>query len=131
MTPIPIAIRAPIENDQAFIISSFLHSWRGYGDNALMKNETYFARLKPLAERIAHGAVVLAVNPEDEWQMFGWIAFAPGRMHYAYTKSAYRRMGVFTRLHEAAGSPSVATRVGRLWPELRDKFLLTYDPGAQ
>ncbi len=130
-----ILIRPAVDSDHACVISNFLKSYRLEGRNQHMSNAVYYAHFTRAAVAMAHGTVLVAVNPEDDWQILGWLALEPGdgvRLAYAYVKSPFRRMGIFTRLLSHAnpeGAPVTAARTGRLFIPLRDRFDITFTPG--
>lgn len=128
----PIVIRPASVDDAAFVISSYLKSQRNEGHNALMSNDVYYARVKPRVERmIARDQVIVACSPEDAWHLYGWLAYEPGVVHYAYVKFPYRRFGIGRALF-AKANPSalsvIATHSCRDFPAIRDKFRLLFDP---
>jgi GNAT superfamily N-acetyltransferase len=58
-----------------------------------------------LAARIlAKGAVLVACDPSDNDQIYGWCAVDPGKriLYYMYVKNTYRRAGVGLALMRAA-----------------------------
>lgn len=113
-----------------------MNSQRSEGSFPHMATETYVAVQLPRVTRaLARSQVVVACNPEEPGQIFGWICFERSGLgtviHYVYTKHVFRRMGVATALFSAAnpsGGPVTVTSTGRLFEDLRAKYSLTYDP---
>lgn len=130
MTTIPIALRAPTAEDLPLILNSWLESHREEDGNGRMSNDVYFAIHKPRIVAILQRATTLiAANPDDPWQVYGWICYEGGVVHYVYVKyHSFRRMRVATRLMAEAGNPRIATATGRLWDTLRQAWGVSYDP---
>jgi hypothetical protein len=42
--------------------------------------------------------VTMAVNPDDDQQILGFLAHEPGLLHYVFVKDLFRRQGVATKL---------------------------------
>ena len=126
---IPIVIRQASADDVALVTSSWLESHREQGDNRWMSNAVYFAVHRPrMVGILDRASVAVACNPDDAWHIYGWLAHHGAVVHYAYTKHVFRRMGVFDRLHEYAGRPSVATHTGHLYPKLAKRYGFRFDP---
>jgi hypothetical protein len=126
---LPIALRPPEATDVSLILDSWLESYREEGANRHMSNDVYFAIYRPHVVALLQSAqVVVASNPADAWQIFGWACYAPGALHYVNVKRPFRRARVATRLVEAAGSPRVATHTGVLWGPISRAWGLAYDP---
>lgn len=124
---VAILLREPRPYDLPFVLSSWMQSHREEGANALMDNDAYFAAVKPrLIEILSRSPVLVASNPEDPWQVYGWIAAEPDVLHYVYVKSVYRKFGIGRQLFDAVGRPSQCTHTGWMFPKLKDSWGLRY-----
>lgn len=128
----PVVVRTITPDDRGFVISSFLRSQRNEGDRGLIANDTYFAFMRPEAERIASGPVLIAHAPHDQWLILGWLGYEaePLALSYAYTRFSFRRMGVFDSLLRSlpATEHLPCRHVGRPFAALRARYGFTYQP---
>lgn len=126
---LPITLRDPTAEDVGVILKSWLKSHRGQDGCARMSAEVYYAIHRPrVMALLERSTVIMAVNPDDTWHVYGWICFEPGTAHYVYVKHTFRRMGVAGRLWDAAGRPKTASSTGPLWGELQARWGVVYDP---
>lgn len=126
---LPAAIRPATGEHTNAVLDTWLRSMRTDADNAHMSNEVYYAIERPRVIRmLERSRVLVAANPADDWQIYGWIAASGDRMHFVYTKYPYRRASIASRLFDAAGKPSVATHAGKNFDVLRARWLLSFDP---
>ena len=129
-------IRRVEKQDIPFILSSWLKSfWNAPAVRGMTKT-LYFRHEREAAVRlIQQSSIVMAVNPEDGDEIYGYIVYevVDGAyiMHYVYVKQAYRRKGLATNLivrtigdcevafysHRTAGSARLA-----------NKYKLNYTP---
>ncbi len=126
-------LRPLLPDDEAFVCSSFLRSARSEPAYKLMDPSVYYARLKPMAESMARGSGSVACDVEDPWHIFGWISVvAPERRcRYLYVKHTFRRAGIARSLWDSAfglGPVVVCSHVGRIFPAVRAKLSLSYEP---
>lgn len=127
---LPIRIRPPTAEDLPVIVNSWLLSARDEGTCSLMTDDVYYAIHRPrVTGLLARCTTRVACNPDDAWQVYGWLCSEPGVLHYGYTKATFRRCGVFDRLFGAAGlHGSIATATGYKWAPLTAKYALRFDP---
>lgn len=131
---IPCAFRAGAVDAGPFVFSSWLKSHRNEGDNKHMANDVYFARMQHRINSLLHrSATIVAHNPDDAGQIYGWMCFEgpPPVIHYVYVKYPFRRLGVARRLFAIAnpiGAPIRVTHTGRCSGAVKHRYQLTYDP---
>jgi GNAT superfamily N-acetyltransferase len=94
-------------SDHNFIMNSWLKSWRN-GPPRQLPNEQYYREQTFVVQQIlANSRVVVACNPEDETQIFGYIVAqdspAARFVHYLYVKQPYRRLGIARALVKETG----------------------------
>lgn len=130
----PFKIRDPKGDDLAFVLNSWLKSARSVGPAKLMTNETYYGGFRDeCVRKLDDGYVLVACNPEDEDQIYGWIAASNGVIHYLYVKLPFRNYGIGKALVRECvpqftmESTSVSTAGAHhsVWAR---KYNLQYDP---
>jgi GNAT superfamily N-acetyltransferase len=96
---LPIAIRAAVASDLAFIC----HSWRttfhlGYG--ALGSDpEHYHREISKVFERLLPTATMrIAADPADADVIIGFAVFTNSELHYVFVRKDFRRNGVANAL---------------------------------
>lgn len=102
---IPIKIRDAQEEDIPFIINSWLKSMADDPQHSWAPRDQFFRAMHDLVEYKAKTCkVAVAVLPEDETFIFGWMCAEEEELeglsvlHYAYTKTMYRKQNVASRL---------------------------------
>lgn len=132
---IPISFRRARLEDGNFVFSSWLKSYRGSDFAKHMTNDVYYGHHKSIvAALIAKSIILVACNPEDENQVFGYIVFEHERgclVHWLYVKYTYRKLGVANALigQLPNGSGGITlTHIGRSFQELKAKYNLEYNP---
>ena len=127
---IPISIRPLKAEDVPFIIHSWLNTLRYEYPFRYMETplKSFFSQLQArIKDHMAEIPALVATNTEDDDQIFGYLVYEPGIIHFAYTKEPFRRLKVFKRLQESASpGASVYTTFTRLTPVLFPS--LTYNP---
>lgn len=107
-----LAIRPAIESDQVFIADSWCSSFRTAHAAGLILMDDWRAVMgRTIGRLLARPGVrtLVAAHPgaAEGADIYGWIAVdtteQPPLVLYAYVKGPYRRMGIATRLLEAAG----------------------------
>lgn len=138
MANLPLAIRQGRVSDVPFLCSSYVRSLLNQRPWSAGERNWMAASAALLAARMLGRAVVLvAADPKDPDQIYGWIAAdATGRiLYYTYVKAAFRGAGVGTALMLAAfgdlGSPvrcahwtDGARKLERRWNLVRDSHPL-------
>lgn len=96
---LPIHLRAADSGDLSLIFSSWLRTFARSFEVADIAPKVYYARKHTQIERlIARGAVLVACNPDDHVQVYGWACTEGGAVHYVCVKPTYQRLGVARRL---------------------------------
>lgn len=87
--------------DQSFIFSSWLKSYRNYNVVAGIPNTTYFDKQHRLISRLLEKPTTLAIiacDPDDESTIYGYIIAELDTsgmvLHWVYTKHSLRGFGV-------------------------------------
>lgn len=100
MSRLPVAVRKPTDADRAFIHDSWRDSYRDAYSAGPWPMHVYHAMFDKAVDWWASWPSyrsLVAVNPADADQIYGWLAWAEGQpptLFYAYTKQAFRRLGV-------------------------------------
>lgn len=98
------------EDEFKYILDTWISSYRDSPWAGCIPNNVFpfvtEAAIKQLLERGAQLRV--AYNPERETQLLGWMCTETTRtgenvIHYAFTKSDFRKIGVFSSLKNASG----------------------------
>lgn len=103
-----IAFRPPLPTDHNFILSSWLESFRRSPNAGVLPDKPFYdshrAHLEELLSRPS-ARVLCCYSPSEAPpnDLFGFIAWQPGVLHYVYVKHAYRKMGVAKALVLQAG----------------------------
>ncbi len=105
MKKLPISLRVVSPFDIPFIKNSWLTSYRNSTYAWKIPNPVYFHEHGALiSNMISKSNILVAVNQDDEDQIFGFIVFEPHKItntsviHYLYVKSAYRHGQIATEL---------------------------------
>lgn len=126
--------------DASFVISSWLESYRGSDYAKHMPKSVYFDNYKHVVTKLlANTRVIVACNPSDDDQIFGYICFsdlvphAPV-LHYMYVKYPFRKMRIgeslfkeMQRVTEPNG-PIICTHANSLFDDKCKKYDLVYNP---
>lgn len=126
-----IKIRKAIPNDLDFITASWLNSAYDTQKRDLKKDVFFPNHNRMIKERLPFMKCLVACNPEDEDQIYGYIVYnRPGILHFGYTKSYYRRFGVFARLlAEATIQPPITvTHKAPSYKILEGKYSFMFNP---
>lgn len=102
---LPLVIRPQTDDDFAFIISSWLKSYRDGSPYMRSIANFYAIHQGPIATAIRAEPVWMAVDPSDTTQLFGFWCGDAVNCYFAYVKQFYRKQDVLTRLagHVGAG----------------------------
>ena len=138
LPPLPIAIRPMRESDLGFVTDAWLRSYRE-GNFGVPHDEFFETQRRVIKALFRQSKVALAVDPSDADQIFGFIVWQPrseGKclLHWAFTKHAFRRFGVFRHLLQIAdpeGKGALLTHKSIHFPELHKAGLpIAYAPFA-
>lgn len=97
----------PLEiTEQAFVLSSWLRSYRNSRAASLVDNPTYFSgQSQVIIHLLDSCSCLVASDPEDKAIIWGFIVFRGDVMRYVYVKHLLRRNGIARVLWESAGKP--------------------------
>ena len=105
-----VALRPKQADDESFIYSSWLRSYRSSPIVTHMNNDVYYDNHKLVIKKLLEiSDVMIACNPEDPDQIYGFICYEPGIIHYLYVKYPFRKMGLAKYL--LSSIPSDATKI--------------------
>lgn len=126
------------DRDAPFIYKSWLVNFRSSNDlEQVIDKHIYFENHKKIIEKIlGESTCLLAVNPEDDHQIFGYIVYQKIKslkiLHYTYVKSPYRKLGIATMLKKIAfgeaGAAIMTSHHTRMATILRYKWNLIFNP---
>lgn len=131
---LPVAIRplARGTREENFVRSSWLLSqrdWVFYGGEDAWDPNRFHTEQRATIDRLMASPevrVLVAHDPEDIEQAYGWVAFEGGRAHYLYVKKPLRHFGIGRSLYEAAGNPLICTARGFCFDAVKGRYGLTY-----
>jgi GNAT superfamily N-acetyltransferase len=132
-----IALRLVTPQDMPFIYNSWLKSYtENNKDFKRMGQGVYFSNYKKVLSRILDDAlIVIACNPDDKEQVYGYVVAEEHAnvCHYIYVKYTFRKLGIARRLlknihPELSEVPLACTFANKNYDLLRTKYLLTYNP---
>lgn len=122
-----VTMRSAIDSDMPAIMSSWLKSYRSSPVARHLSNEVYFSEHKRLIMTLLQrcGAAVAEIQDCDG-EIAGWLCASRPTpesivVHYCYTFSLYRKLGVARALLEHFGwrpkTPIVATHITHVYTE--------------
>jgi ribosomal protein S18 acetylase RimI-like enzyme len=133
----PVQIRPAIAEDAPFIFNSWLKSYRSSHFARYIVNTVYFTEHHKIIEKlIKENKVLVACNPEDPTQLYGYICAGTVEgffvCHYIYVKHTYRNMGIGKALlNSFEHDPSVAgiySHHTRIADRLAPRYNLVFHP---
>lgn len=102
-----LKIRPAVGTDLNFIFDTFKESLRS--DSSLGRSCKASVFKKEFAQVIDYiletSKVLIACYASNENTILGYLIFEPGIIHYAFTKRAFRKMGIQSALIESAWGP--------------------------
>jgi hypothetical protein len=100
-----VVLRRATAADVPFILNSWLRShWDAWGEPHGIPKGHYFAEAhRKACLTLSRAECLLAINPEDESHLLGYVVWEPGTLHYVYVKHPYRKEGLASRLVAATG----------------------------
>ena len=98
-----ILLRAPCDQDGSFIIDSMVREVRDHYPNTHMDKSLFYKEYKEIVKTlISKSLIVIAANPEDPDQIFGYLIFEKIEdipiIHFLYVKLTFRENGIATQL---------------------------------
>lgn len=139
---VPCSFRHVTDADLALIRSSWMRSLRESQTHRDVEASVYKTN-QPLIINglIRRSLTIMAVNPEDPTQIFGYVVATPTTsnvcvLHWLYVKSAFRKLGIGSALvreaiHETEANtnyPVCCTYISHNFNWLKDKLNLVYNP---
>lgn len=133
----PVRIRPATESDVSFIFDSWLRSYRGSKSTWGIRNPVYYGSQHRLIEGLVRRCQVLvACNHEDASQLYGYVVaeHIDGCLvvHFAYTKEAYRMLGIAAALLEQykfnKSKPTFYTHRTAVVERMERRIPLVYNP---
>lgn len=138
---LPIQYRQYQPDDESFIFSSWLKSYRNTEDCARMTNDTYFSLYKAVvAKALQNSHTIMACNPSDPTQVYGYLCYKYEDdipvIQYVYVKFTYRKLGIVRDLVQSViptvkSNPLVVTHANRIFDSLKGSHLLIYKPNLR
>lgn len=134
---VKVKFRPPTLEDKNFILNSWLKSYRNSPFAKQMINPVYFKNHEKLLKTLISSCLItIACNPEDEWQVYGYIVFENlgndvSVIHYAYVKRTFRKLGIAKQIFESINpqnTPSFYTHHTKHVDYLKNKASLIFDP---
>lgn len=110
MSNIDVAIRPMFKEDEPFILSSWLKSYRhGSFFAKRIRDHIFYKYHHAMATAILHrpsASVYVAADPQDLGVIFGYLVVEKfgekSVFHFAYVKAPFRRFGIATKLLAAS-----------------------------
>lgn len=138
---LPVAYRAPTEEDLPFIYSTWLKSYRNTDWAKHMSNDTYYFHHKAICAAILESpttVTTLICDESDPEQLYGYVVaqVIGGKplLHFAYIKYNFRKLGLMKSLIQhlgyfnTSGQVNFITHLPRNYTALRTKYNLEYNP---
>lgn len=126
-------IRDLRDEERAFVLSSWLKSYRNAPHMRLVDNNTYFAKQAANIMAILDcSRCLVAADPEDDTVLWGFIVVEFDFCHYVYVKHLMRHHGLARALWSAAGRPPWASALTHAGEAIfrKHKDVLRFDPFA-
>ena len=138
MSDIPFRLRPIALEDESFIYSSWLKSYRNSDFGSLMNNDVYFKYTQLIIARIlSRATITIACDEKDSQTILGYIVSEPSGanqvVQYVYVKEIYRNLGLAKHLldHVTEGKSYTYTHHTRAVSTLLSKKKLpnaTFNP---
>ena len=112
---LPVIVRELRDTDWHFVCHSWSRNTRLRSRSALRRAHSWYEELRVRGTRF-----LVAANPEDEDQIFGWVCFEDNIVHYIFVKPIYRDQGIARSLFAGSGLTSTTYCVN--WNPLAQKI---------
>lgn len=127
-------LRAGVPDDHNFIKQTWLKCYRNSAFARAIRDSVFFAFHHPIVERILARpgtAIRVACLPDAPEVILGYLVHEGGVVHWVYTKGAFRRLGIASRLAEGLPADFAFThRTTEAEAMLRKYPNATYNPYA-
>lgn len=130
MTTDPFRITDMQTDDRAFMLSTWLRSFAESRAGEKLGLE-YWARARDIAETLLVSCDVRVLRPTDyDRGIVAWACANPdtGRLHFAYTKRPFRRLGLAWRVIRAHGELTHFTHARDPQTRFLKRAGMVYDP---
>jgi GNAT superfamily N-acetyltransferase len=129
-----------LTTEKSFVYNSWLKSYGKSRESQRMSSKVYFHNYTKIIDGILEDCyVAFALNPDDLDQIFGFVVFNYDEdinltvIHYIYVKEAFRKLGLAKKLMQQiqpqlGSEPMICTFANHIFDDLREKYLLAYDP---
>jgi GNAT superfamily N-acetyltransferase len=101
----------PYERSALESAARLWHRWQKLGDGEEKKRclgvlrRLYFSEHHRIIDAVRHGGQVLVCCSRlDDGQIYGWVAWEPGELHYVYVAELYRDAGIGSELVRRCGA---------------------------
>jgi hypothetical protein len=132
-------LRPISDEDESFIYSSWLKSYRNSDFAKHITNDIYFEQHADIIKNLlAKSQVVVAVSKEDPNHIYGFAVVeqvVPGVycLHYVYTKYPFRKFGIAKEMvssiiNELGTKPVLISHAPKFLKHVTDRFKLVYNP---
>jgi hypothetical protein len=94
-------VRAGTESDVPFICKSWLETLRSSHEARAVDSASFSRHHLAIISRILKRPGVqvrIAAPPDDDFTVYAFVVMEPGKIHLAYTRKAWRRMGIAKEL---------------------------------
>ena len=137
---LPVKIRSLKEEDESFIYSSWLKSYRNSDFASQVSNDIYYSSHKKIIEDLMNNNNVefkILCEPDDEEHLYGYLAYeklgAINIVHFIYVKYNYRKFGLAKQLMEDSidnlGEQDLyCSHAPKSFKSLKEKYKLVYTP---
>lgn len=137
MSELPIAFRPANSGDLDYIYKTWFMEFRKTHPNNHMPSKVYLDYQGPMIHKCLHDApTIIACMDDEPTQIIGYLTAKPLHgdsilIHYGFVKNWARRMEVMKQLlnqFNYEGKSLVCTHFFKLFPDLKEKYKLIYDP---
>lgn len=103
---LPITYRLATPGDRAYVIDTWLQSYRGSQFAMKLPDFVYWSRFGHVGlveHLVEHEDILIAGLPDDPSWMYGWLCHGTDVVHYVFTRGEFRNQGVARALLTADG----------------------------
>jgi hypothetical protein len=129
-----LVIRPAVADDAAYVIDTWLKSFKDYWDRLSVPPRMRCERLdyfqsqrSRIADSLRLGATLIAADRDDPTAIFGWINHQASLVHFLYVRNDAKNLAIEDELLRAAGIYTVPIMTSHWFPAMRekpDRFLL-------
>lgn len=134
--PFPCLLRPAEDRDTAFVIGSWLESYKNAAPKGTWRHQLPWPRYRRqqtavIKHAMEHGSTVVACVPDDTDHLLGFACGRGSVVHYVHVRPERRRLGLATMLVQTlslGGGTCEASHMTPAGEHLGRKFSLTYNP---